>query len=564
MSFLRNLLASFVSIIIFTFIIVIIFVVALYESPSPIENNSVFKLELNGVISDRQNSTEFNFGKSSCTLDLENITNSIKYAADNEFISALHIHINDITGSLANAQDLKQCIEEFKKSGKPVITFSNGISQIGYYIATSSDSIFISNMAHFEWKGLGAQLLYFKSLLDKIGVQAEPIRAGKFKSAIEPFILNEISSENEFQIKVMIDNIWRNLKAEVEAKRKIHESKLDSIANHLGYLTPQEALKKGFVDGIKYTDQIEPINTKIITLNEIIEKINNDEILKDNDESPKIAVVFAEGAIIEKKSNTDISSKNYTQLLDKILKDENIKGVVLRINSPGGSARASEEIWRKVKLLQQKMPVYVSMGNIAASGGYYIATAADTIFAQNNTITGSIGVFGLMFNANELIKKIGINVEKVKTNELSDFPSFDRKLSDKEKDRIQTAISYVYDTFLNRVMEGRNLNKDAVEELASGRVWTGDQALKNNLIDQTGSLEDAINLMKRRLHDDNIQVVSLPKKLNTFEKIIKSFSEPKLQLPEPFSKYNYVIQNQDFLNSLQTPQARLPFILEIK
>jgi protease-4 len=238
--------------------------------------------------------------------------------------------------------------------------------------------------------------------------------------------------------------------------------------------------------------------------------------------------------------------------------------MVVRINSPGGSAKASEELWRKIKLIQEKVPVIISMSNVAASGGYYMATAGDIIFAENNTITGSIGVFGLMFNVSELTKKIGVNVEKVKTHKMSDFPSFDRSLTTKEKARVQLGINKVYDVFLDRVAKGRDLSKKEVQKLASGRVWTGRQAKENGLVDSIGGLNMAIETAIKAANIKTYKLVKLPKILSPIEQVVKHFSNHEVRLPEPFANYNYMIQNPDFFKTFQTPQVRLPFVISIK
>lgn len=563
MPFLRNLLAAFIALILFAVITVIIIAVGISsdKETKTISTNTIFKLKIDDAIADRQNSSELNLGDNECTTDLENITDAIEYAIKDTSISEIQLHIAEVNSSLANIQEIKVAIESFRATNRKVIVFSDGISQIGYYLATSADSIYTSNMAHFEWKGLGAQLLYFKSMLEKIGVKAEPVRVGKFKSAIEPYILDTISKENHHQVQVMINDIWKTINKDVNAKRSIPLPLLDSIANNYGYLTPPEALKFGFIDGIKYQDQINNPKRNFISLTEIIDIVKSQRAAKQHGD--KIALVYAEGAIIDNESQTDISAVEYGKLFDDILKDKNIKGLVIRINSPGGSAKASEKLWRKIKLIQAKMPVYVSMGNVAASGGYYMATAADSIFAMENTITGSIGVFGLMFNVQELAHRIGVNVEKVKTNELSDFPSFDRSLTGKEKERLQSAIKYVYGTFIERVEEGRKLDKNTVENLASGRVWTGNQAFKNGLIDEIGGLEDALTAMKSKIGDNNINIVHLPKRMNAFEKFVQHFTNTKMSLPEPFVQYNYLLNNPEFFKSFKHPQTRLPYLIEI-
>lgn len=569
MNFLRNILSTFTAMAIFL-LLILICVVSIFSSADDlpeVKDRSILHIKLKKTIVDRPHSSEFNFANSAhCGDGLLSIQKAINHAKADTGIKAIYLELGDLKGSLANVLSLKRSFKEFKKTGKKVIVYSDGLSQIGYHLATSGDSIFVDNLSHVEWKGLSAQLMYFKSMLDKLGVKAEPIRVGRYKSAIEPFVMDSISPENELQVKEMLNDIWETVCFEVAEERNISTTKLNEIADELGYLMPKEAVVAGLIDGIKYEDELHEYFRELVNGKPNFISVKNynsaTEVLFQL--GKKIVVVNAEGAIVDSPSETDVSSVKYCKIFDDILKDNNVEAVVLRVNSPGGSALASEKMWRKLKLIQQKMPLIVSMGNVAASGGYYMAAAGDTILAEKNTITGSIGVFGLMFNVSKLTNRMGINVEKVKTNELSDFPSFDRNLSNKEKNRVIKGINSVYGTFIKRVSEGRDLSEEDVHKLAEGRVWTGKQAFEIGLVDSLGGLEEAIGIAASAASLKEFKLVHLPKEQTPIEALVKHFSDQsQMSLPEPFSQYNYILQNPNYFNSFSKPQVRLPFVLSI-
>lgn len=570
MSFLKNLFTNLLSLVLFAFITVVLFILVVVSSGEEIDvkENSVLKVSIKQNLVDRANSSEFNFFNADrCGNGLFEIQKAIQHAKNDDRIKAIYLEIGELNGSLANVLSLKNTIEEYRSTGRKVIVFSEGMSQIGYYLACSSDSIYLNHLSFVEWKGLGAKLMYFKSMLNKLGVKAEPIRVGKFKSAIEPFISDTMSTENHFQVKEMLDDIWFQIKHDVSKQRNITTQVLNDIADNYGYLMPLEALKFRLIDGIKYEDEVLSILQKVVgyKTNYInVSQYNSTYEDSFSGNKAKIVVVNAEGAIVDGISEKDISLVKYAKIFDDVLKDDSIKGMVLRINSPGGSALASEILWRKIKRIQRKMPVMVSMGNVAASGGYYLASAGDTILAEKNTITGSIGVFGLMFNAGDLAKSFGVRVENVKTNDLSDFPAFDRSLSKKEYQRMKYGIQSIYETFIQRVQDSRGMSKKNVEELAQGRVWTGNQAKINGLIDEIGGLNNAVELAVQRAGVKKYQVVHLPKELSGVEKIVHRFSKKtEISLPAPFTKYNYILQNPRLIQDFSRPQLRLPFLLEL-
>ena len=569
MYFLKNLLASLIGLFLFSLIVIfgILLIVFFSQKDIEVKENSVLKISIKQNLVDRVNSSEFNLTNSNPNFNgLFSIQKAIESASKDPLIKAIYLEIGELKGGVANVSSLKRSIEKVKKSGKSVITYSDGLSQIGYYLACSSDTIFINHLSFVEWKGLGAKLLYFKSMLNKIGIQAEPVRVGKFKSAIEPFISDSISPENFHQVKEMLTDIWSTLLQDVSLKRGTKNEELDEIANEYGYLMPDEALKFGLIDGVKYEDEV--FNVVEYLVGDKPSYISVEKYNKSNEHAfevfKKVVVVNAEGEIIDANSETDVSGIKYGKILDDVLKDQSVEALVLRINSPGGSALASEKLWRKLKLIQQKIPVIVSMGNVAASGGYYLASAGDVILAEKNTITGSIGVFGLMFNVAELNNSIGLNVENIKTNDFSDFPAFDRGLNNKEKERMKEGVKAIYKTFIERVQDGRGMSREDVEGLAQGRVWSGVQAKRLGLVDSIGGLGDAISIAVEKANLDKYKIVHLPKELSPVEAIVNRLSSKnEVSLPAPFKQYNYMIKNPDFFKAFSRPQARLPFIMEI-
>lgn len=565
MSFLRKLLLNVVSLFVFVLLIVIITAIAAgVFSSDELKKNAVLQVRLSGDIADRVGSEGFGFSEDEAgNIGFLAINKSIQAAIEDDRIKAIYLEIGEVTGGIANMASLRRSLQDFQGTGRKVFAYSDGISQLGYYLGSVADSIIVHPLAHVEWKGLSAQLMYFKSMLGKIGVEAEPIRAGSYKSAIEPFVLDEMSSANKHQIQSLLTDVWDQMSKEVCLSRKLDSINLNNLSNKLGYFLSSEAVSNRLIDGVLHEDEMTAViqNATGLDFNLVSVSDYNDLNAAYDYAEQKIVVVNLEGEIKDGNDCSNVSSGRFCKLLDEILFDSQIKAVVVRINSPGGSALASEKIWRKVKLLSDKMPVIVSMGNVAASGGYYIASAADSILAEESTITGSIGVFGLMFNVQELSSTLGVNVEKVKTNELSDFPSFDRPLTDREKERLGQGIQFVYSTFLERVSVGRSLPLHSVEEIAEGRVWTGKKAKELGLVDEIGGVQEALKIAVKCAGVDTYQLIELPKELSPLEKITQHISSTEVRLPEPFSQYNYMIQNPSFFKDFSAPQVRLPFVL---
>lgn len=570
MSFLKSYLATLLAILTTSVIVVVLVILIIAglnkDSKVEIADQTILHIELNGELRDQKCEKGILFSKEEC-LSIPELESILNIAKGDARIKGVYLEIKDVHAGIATWERLRTSLEKFKKSGKKVISYADNYTLLPYYVASVSDEIVLHPMGYVEWKGLSAQLLYFKSMLDAIGVKAEPVKVGKYKSAIEPFVSDTMSSDNEFQIRALIDDLWKKIKSDVAANRKVPVQKLDEIADSLGILMASEAITQKLITRTSYSaEMLNLIKTSLgdvtlLSAQEYFKATKEDE----NVATEKIAVVYAEGVISGNEDSEEISPLKYEKVFEEISNDDNIKGVVVRINSPGGSASVSESIWQQIIKLKKKVPVYVSMGEVAASGGYYIASAADSIFSEQTTITGSIGVYGLMFNLEALKNKIGITVEKVKTNHLSDFPSFDRPLNSFEKARLQMGVDSIYQVFLKRVASSRKKSLGEIHELAQGRVYTGNQALSLGLIDGINSLHEVVHKMAKRKQLSKFQIVEYPVPESPLEKITKKIdNKVELQLPEPFSYVNELGQYLKICQDFNQPRCQLPFILTIK
>ncbi len=474
-------------------------------SKAKIFSHSVLELRLDYPVKEKTDDPFENFDfttfKMKPALTLHQIIEAIDHATYDHRIEALLIHPGVIEAGWASVYEIRQAVKRFKESGKPVLAYSEAFSQKAYYLSSVSDDIFLDQMGFIEWKGLASQIMFYKNLLDRLGIEMQVIRHGKFKSAVEPFVQERMSEENRLQMRTLLFDLWDHILNEVDFGRK---SELQRIADELPYATPSEWLKSGFIDAvISDRDEIaEYLEEKTGTVAEDIRIINETDyyykskakkIFEKLKPGEHVAVVIAEGTIVNGEGDKNqIGGDKLARLIRKLKEDDDVKAVVLRINSPGGSALASEIIYRELVKLKEEKPLVVSMGDVAASGGYYIAAPAREIFAAPYTITGSIGVFGLIPDISRMTEdKLHINIDTVKTNPHADMSVF-RPLDEIERENLQKTVSFVYDIFLDRVAQGRNMSKSRVDSIGQGRVWSGLRAVELNLADQTGTLQDAI------------------------------------------------------------------------
>ena len=586
MNFLRNLLAAIIGsliafgIMLFMFMI-FVSLVGSAEDGVVIDKNSILELKLQKPIKDYVGNSDVDpfsglFGQSQ---GLDEILHAIKVAKDDGDIRGISINNNFIMAGLAQTQAIRKALVDFKESGKFVYTYGDFFLQKDYYLASVSDSIFLNPVGGMDFKGLSTEVLFYKDLQEKTGVKMEVIRHGKYKSAVEPFLANEMSEANRTQIKELISSIWNTMVLDIANGRNISEQNLNIIADTLGGRSPKYAKASGLVDDILFYDQYENKLKKAISLNpgdeinyisidDYTKRSNKKSIYKGKD---KIAVVFAQGEIFYGEGGPDIIGQGIiTKAIIKARDDESVKAIVFRVNSPGGSALTSDIIWREIELAKEKKPIVVSMGNVAASGGYYIAVGANKIFAEPTTITGSIGVFGTIPNINELAADIGINAEQVGTNKNSVGYSLFEPMTDSFRNVIQEGVEQTYETFLDRVAQGRNISIAQADSMAQGRVWSGVDAKRLGLIDELGNLDDAIAAAAELAELESYGIKKYPKYKTGFEKFMEDIGGVKSKIGQNFIKEEIGVETYELLNQMKSImeqkgiQAKMPFVMDIK
>jgi protease-4 len=519
-------------------------------------------------------SGNFNFKKS---IGLSDILNSIKYAKTDEKIKGIRLLMSDCPSGVATLCEIRNALIDFKNSGKFIYAYGDIYSQKAYYVASAADKIYMNPQGEMNFMGLSAKFISIRGTLEKIGVKAEIIRpdSNKFKSAVEPFIYDKMSDPNREQTSRYLNSVWSTYLDDVSASRKINKDRLNIIADEMLTSIAEVAVKEKLLDDLKYTDEFdEEIRTKIGAEKETkLNYLNVEDYYKiakqklKGDSENKIAVVVAEGEIVYGKgSDGQIGSTGMSESIHKAAADKDIKAIVLRVNSPGGSALASEIIWRAVVKAKEKKPVIVSMGNLAASGGYYISAPADVIVAEPVTLTGSIGVFGILFNAEKLLKEhIGLNTDTVKTNAHSDFGSGERPLNEFEREVLRKNVNNTYQTFLKRVSDGRKLTIKQVDEIAQGRVWTGKDAKELKLVDELGGLDKALEIAAKKAEISDYEIEYFPKEENPILKIIGADpgEEMSKKLLVQLKKELKVIGDIQKIKNLKGSQVRLSVLLEI-
>lgn len=587
-SFFKYLLASILGVLIssvlifFLFIGIISAMISGEQAPFTAKPNSILHLKLSDPISDR--APENPFGSFDAPvignlkrLGLNDILANIKKASDDDNIKGIYLDLSVIPTGIATITEIRNALKSFSDSGKFIVSSADVYLQNTYYLASVADSVYMTPTGNLAFKGMSAQLIFFKKALDKLELNPEIIRHGKFKSAVEPFMREDMSDANRKQIMTYMGSIWDYLLEGISEERKIPVDKLNELADNLTIRNDKLARQYGFIDGIKYHDQVMEVLQKMSGVNSVkdLHLVKLSDYKKAVQKTPfkgipgdKIAVVYASGDIVMGEGGDGtMGSEKISQALRDARKDSSVKAIVFRVNSGGGSALASEIIWREAKLASEVKPVYASMGDVAASGGYYILSAADTIIASPNTITGSIGVFGLLMNGNKFMSdKLGITSDVAVTNKHADLGSFFRPLTSYEREVLQMGVEETYDDFITHVAEGRNMTKASVDSIGQGRVWSGANASQIGLVDMYGGLEDAIALAAKRTHLENFRVVSLPKQVDPFQKLMKELSNQssvfflKKELGENY-KYYESLQNALQMKGIQ---ARMPYDLYIE
>ncbi len=595
-SFLKFTLASILGFIVASFIclfILIGIIGSLAQSGDGIptvKENSVLELKFDYQIADKATPNPFkdiDFAtfEPKKKLGLNKILENIEKAQNDDNIKGIFLNLTDISsnfGSMATIEEIRNKLIEFKKSEKFIVAHSNiSYSQKAYYLASVADKIYLNPASMFIWAGMGGEMVFYKKALNKLGIEPQVIRHGKYKAAVEPFMLDKMSDENREQVMKYVGGLWNHMLKGISRQRNLSVEKLNELADNFKVHKAEDLVNAGLFDGALYTDQMQD-ELKKLTDRKETEKLNKidlhkySKVPKENFEfiKDKIAVIYATGEIGMKQSE-DAIGPELANTIKKARENKNIKAVVLRVNSPGGSALVSDIIWREVVLTQKVKPVIASMGNVAASGGYYISCAADTIVASPNTITGSIGIFGLFFSGEDLIKnKLGLSTDAFGTNKHSNFgggtplpiPLTSRKFNKYEKEVLQSFIEDGYKSFVSKVSEGRHMTYEEIDKIGQGRVWTGEDAKEIGLVDVIGGLETAIRIAKEKAGLEKYTVVNLPKEKDPFEAIIESLtSEARTYMLERElgSEYKYYNKVKNIISS-EGVQARIPYNLEIR
>jgi protease-4 len=510
-------------------------------------------------------------------MGLDQVLNAIENAKTDHNIEGISIEMKFLNAGMAQTQALRRKLQEFKETGKFVSAYADFYDQKNYYLSSVADSIFINPLGMVEFRGLSTEVLYYKDFEDKYGVKMEVVRHGKYKSAAEPFLYNKMSDENREQIKSFLTAIWNDMLDEISVNRNKTVAELNILADNFSGRSADLAFKNGLVDQICYQDEYDSFLKRNIGIEN--EKTLNAISLKDYIKSgkgritstatDKIALIYAQGEIIYGKGNEDyVGQELMIKAIQKATKDKNVKAIVLRVNSPGGVALTADMIWRELELAKKEKPLVVSMGNLAASGGYYIACNAHKIFAEPTTITGSIGVFGLIPNVHKFSENIGINAEQVATNKSPNYSLFE-PMSEDFYQVTQQSIEIIYNTFLNRVSVGRNMSVEKVDAIAQGRVWSGTEALKNGLVDELGSLEDAIKYAALISKTTDYKTVNYPQYKKDWKDafdVMPFMSKSKTKLlKEELGDVQYKLyETLQKVSKLEGVQARMPYVLEIK
>ncbi|GAB3715471.1 signal peptide peptidase SppA [Spirosoma flavus] len=586
--FLKYVLATIVGLLVFSFIGFLLLIgvgaaLSSSDSKAVVNSKSVLKIDLNEPLEERNRNNPFGgfdpTGSAGDATGIIELKQALKDAKEDDNIEGIYLQTENPMAGWASLEEVRNALIDFKQSKKFVYAYAEGMNEKGYYLASVADKIYLNPAGDLEWNGLNAELTFFKGTLDKLGVKPEIFRVGEYKSAIEPFIRDNMSEPNRLQVTSFLNSVNNHMLVRVAQSRNLQVNTLKELADKLSIQTPEDALRAKLITNVGYQDEVEALIRKQLDLDEK-KKINYVTLCKYEDSekttddesgsgSNRIAVIVASGDIQSGKSGDEsIGSETVVEELRKARLDDKVKAIVLRVNSGGGSALASDIMYREVELAKKAKPVIGSMSDYAASGGYYMLMGCNKIVAQPNTITGSIGVFGIMFNAETFLKdKLGITHDRVKTNENADYPSVTHEMTPFQKQVLQRSTERIYSQFTSKAAAGRKLPVDSIRAIAGGRVWTGVQGKAIGLVDQLGGLDDAIKLAAQsaKLKEGDYKLKYQPRKKEFFEQLMNSFNdkeESKIQehLGElaPYVKYLKKIKKFEGI------QMRLPFEVDIR
>lgn len=573
-------------VVLFIFGVLTLFsILSVSDTATVVEENSLMMINLNGTLVEHKQEDPLDLlsqlmGDERQSYGIDDILSSIRKAKDNENIKGIYLQAGALATSYASLQEIRNALLDFKESGKFIIAYADNYTQGLYYLSSVADRLLLNPKGMIEWKGLGASSLFYKGLLEKVGVEMQIFKVGTYKSAVEPYIATEMSAANREQMDAFLHSVWGQIISGVSVSRNLPADSLNVYADRMLMFHPaEESVRCGLADTLVYRDDVRGYLKQwmgmdkdddlcVLSLDDMIRVRSNDTKAKNGN---VIAVYYASGEIVDAGSSVDSYNKivgtTVVKDLRKLKEDDQVKAVVLRVNSPGGSAFASEQIWHAVKALREEKPVIVSMGDYAASGGYYLSCAADTIVAEPMTLTGSIGIFGMVPNMKGLADKVGLSYDVAKTNKFADLGNVMRPLNDEEKALMQMMVNQGYDTFLSRCAEGRHTTKEAIAKVAEGRVWTGEMAKELGLVDELGGIDKALKIAEAKAGVDNYTLVAYPEQMGMWESLLEvspaNYIESKL-LKDRLGDY---YQSFDLLRNLREKamiQARMPFELTIK
>jgi len=580
----------FTSIIIFAVIVLIIagliggLVAAGSDKTVEVEPNSVLKIAFNYPVTERTpnnplSALSFLGIDGDKSIGLNDILANIKKAKTDSNIKGIFLDESIITPGEATSEEIRNALIDFKKSGKFIVAYAEIYTQGFYYLASVADKVYINPKGIFLFHGFSSQITFLKGALDKLGIEAQIIKVGTYKSAVEPYFLTKMSDANRLQVNSYLGSLYDHFLTEISTSRHINRDSLFNVANELKVRFPEDALKYKLVDGLKYKDEIldelkqmtgteAKDDLKSVELADYTKSEPNREDSKKKESKNRIAIVYASGEINGGDGDDNsIGSERISKALRQVRLDDNVKAVVFRVNSPGGNSLASDVIWREVMLTKKVKPIIVSMGDYAASGGYYISCAADSIIAEPNTITGSIGIFAIIPNMQKFFNdKLGITFDGVKTGKYADLGDISRPLTPEEKAILQNEVDHGYDDFTKAVAAGRHKTQAYINSIGQGRVWTGTQAIKLGLVDRLGNINDAIKSAAKEAKIKNYKLEAYPEQKSIFNKFDEGLTtemRTRFVKSELGDNFKYYEQIKGVTQMMRTPQARLPYDIAI-
>lgn len=586
-NFLNNVLATMVGVVLIGVFISIVALVSVIGiaisggSDETVSDKSVLRISLDGSIAERGGDenpfVELVGNEVAETQGLDDLLAAIRVAKDKDEIRGIYLEGGNLMADYAQLEELRAAICDFKSCGKFVYAYADNYTQASYYIASAADRVNLNPSGMLDWHGVASQPIFFKDLLEKVGVKMQVFKVGTYKSAVEPFILTEMSDANRQQVESYIGSIWKNICKDVAKSRRVSVDSLNAYAdNYISFVDAKDYRRMKLVDDIKYIDGVRDDLRKLADVDEVC-FVKPQELAKldtRTDGKDEVAVYYAEGSIVDEASSTGLNTESeivgskVVRDLDELMNNDDVKAVVLRINSGGGSAYASEQMWRAIQQLKAKKPVVVSMSGMAASGGYYMSCGANYIFADPTTLTGSIGIFGMIPDMSGLMTdKLGLHFDVVKTNEAADFGAMGRPFNLREGNAMQQYVNRGYKLFLSRVAAGRKMSVEAVDKIGQGRVWTGEQALKIKLVDKLGNLDEAIAYAAKLAKVEGYAITAYPAKSTWFENLIAEktkddYLEAKLRTTlgvyyEPLAAIRSIERGSIL-------QARVPYTFNLK